>query len=131
MNVLFICTGNTCRSPLAEGYARTVLGLNADSCGLAASLGAPATEQAIAVAKEAGFDLTLHRAKPLTVAAIEQADRIYVMSRTHAEFLGQLFPQLCQKVRVLNIPDPFGGDLKTYRRCLEEIISALEKETWN
>lgn len=130
MNVLFICTGNTCRSPMAEGYAKTVLGLDADSCGLAASMGDPAADNAIAVAKEHGIDLTGHRAKPLTVAAVEAADRIYVMSPSHADFLCRLFPEQSGKVRVLHISDPYGGDLDTYRRCLEEIIAALEKETW-
>lgn len=131
MNVLFICTGNTCRSPMAEGYANAFLGVHAESCGLAASVGTPATDNAIAVAKEKGFDISQHHAQSLTVAAVEAADRIYTMNRSHADFLGQIFPRLCDKVRVMNISDPFGGDIKTYRRCLEEIIAFLEKETWN
>lgn len=131
MNVLFICTGNTCRSPMAEGYARTVLGLDADSCGLAADVGTPAADNAVAVAQEHGVDLTSHHSKPLTKAAVERADRIFVMSPAHALVLGNLFPDANQKIRVLNIADPFGGDLSVYRRTWDQITAALENETWN
>lgn len=131
MKVLFICTGNTCRSPMAEGYARTVLGLDADSCGLAASMGAPAAGNAVAAAGERGIDLTAHRAKPLTRAAAEQAERIFVMSPTHAAVLCDLFPEAHAKIRVLNIADPYGGSPDDYRRCLDEIIAALEQESWS
>lgn len=131
MKLLFICTGNTCRSPLAAGYAKTLAGMEADSCGLAAVSGAAATEQAVAVAQEYGFDLSLHRAKPVTAEAVRWADRIFVMSPQHRVLLTQLFPQAQDKISVLHIADPYGGNVDTYRTCMKQIVTALEKELWN
>ena len=131
MNLLFICTGNTCRSPMAEGIAKTILGQTATSCGLAAMEGAPAADHAIAVAKEHGIDLTAHRATPLTESALNEADRIYVMSQSHADALTRFRPELADKIRVMGISDPFGGSLDTYRQCFNEILAYLEDEPWN
>lgn len=128
MKLLFICTGNTCRSPLAAGYAKTLPGIEADSCGLAAVPNAPATKQAITVACEYGFDLSLHRAKPVTAKTVQWADRIFVMSPQHQTLLTQRFPQAQDKISVLHIADPYGGSVDTYRACMKQMITALEKE---
>lgn len=131
MNVLFICTGNTCRSPMAEGIAKARFGLNAHSCGLSGIAGAPAAGLAITVSAENGIDISGHRSSPLTRELLDKADRVYVMTQDHADFLLQLCPEIEKKLRVMQISDPYGGNLDRYRTCFAQILSALEGEVWN
>jgi protein-tyrosine-phosphatase len=139
--ILFVCTGNTCRSALAEGIARARLGPESgvffESAGLYALEGAPATPHALAVAAEVGVDLRRHRARSVTREMVEGADRIYVMARSHAEALGHMGAELGDRVSLLDpagedIPDPYGGDVAVYHRAREGIAAAVEArlEDW-
>lgn len=134
-NILFVCTGNTCRSPMAACLFSDLLrkaGLShlyqIDSAGLSALDGAPISENAAAALAERGISAKEHRAKQLTRAQIAQADRIYVMTQAHKQAILSAVPDAADKIRVLSISDPYGGDLNTYRRCLDEIAAYLEKE---
>ena len=95
-NVLFVCTGNICRSPLAEVYLRSLIhqGGPADvtisSAGTHAMGGNRTPEEGIETAAHIGLDLESHRAKPLTPELLEQADRIVVMAPEHADFIQSL-----------------------------------------
>jgi protein-tyrosine-phosphatase len=140
-HILFVCTGNTCRSALAEGLARARLGPEPGttfaSAGLYALDGAPATAHALSVAAEVGVDLGAHRARSLSREMVEAADRVYGMTRSHAEALALLGAELADRVALLDpsggdIPDPYGGDLDAYHRARDRIAAAVEArlEEW-
>ncbi len=133
MHILFICTGNTCRSPMAEGILRHLQTANEDwqvlSAGLYPAPGAPANELAQRVAQEHGLDLSAHRSRRLAMPYLEAADYIVTMTEDMAEQIRNGAPEFAEKVQSLgtwsglggDVGDPFGGDIEMYRRCYEEI----------
>ncbi|MCI9273452.1 MAG: low molecular weight phosphatase family protein [Clostridiales bacterium] len=134
MKVLFVCTGNTCRSPMAEGIFRKMTEEHGDgrrfycmSAGLAAVEGEPPTEHAVAVCGEIGVDISKHRSKKISeLGNLEAFDVFAVMTSTHAYVLRQAgVPEYKLYVLPGEIPDPFGGDMNTYRICRERIQGAL------
>jgi protein-tyrosine phosphatase len=150
--ILFVCSGNTCRSPMAEAIARHWLaqklsvtepelekqGISVVSAGSYALPGARAAPQAIAAVKALGADLSQHRSRPLTVELIHQADVIYTMSRNHAQQVVALVPSASQKVAPLDpkgdIEDPIGGDIALYQGLagqFAELIEVRLQETLN
>lgn len=127
MNILFVCTGNTCRSPMAEGYleSKNIDGLSVRSRGLAAN-GEDISENSKAVLAEISIDMTDYISEPLTQSDLLWADKIYCMSLSHKTAVSMFASK--DKVFVLGdgISDPFGSDLKTYRKCRDEIIKAID-----
>ena len=127
--IIFICTGNTCRSPMAEGLFRAhggeeKTGLTAASAGLFTQDGMPASQNAVAAAAELGADITAHRSRMLTPDMAHDAHYLVCMTGAHYDRLCELFPDCADKVFTLlpeDISDPFGGDLETYRRAAAEI----------
>lgn len=123
MKILFICTGNTCRSPMAEGYMKS-MGFDCESRGLAAD-GSKVSNNSAEAMKEIDIDITDHISKQLTKSDIDNFDTIICMSKNHFDYL----TSLGIKCEVLGdgISDPFGGDIDVYRNCRDEIIRALYK----
>lgn len=137
--VLFVCSGNTCRSPMAESIAKKILseklhvtdselekkGITVVSAGSFAMPGARATPQAVQAVKEIGTDLSTHRSRPLTVELIHQADVIFTMGRGHASAVASLVPSATEKTTTLDpkgdIDDPIGGDLQLYQSLAAEM----------
>ena len=126
--ILFVCTGNTCRSPLAAALARSV-GIDAESAGLSARTGDPATPQAVWAAEDFGADLTRHRAKRVTAELLKQADRVYAMTEGHLLALQAAFPAYAGKMRALEpaVPDPYGGDEAVYAQCVKSLRLAMRR----
>lgn len=141
MNLLFVCSGNTCRSPMAEALARKIAerrgikDLNVSSAGTNAWDNVPATDEALLVGMERDIDLTGHRARKLTPAIVSEADLIFVMTPGHIEQVKQLGGR--GKVHVIDeyasgianqgITDPYGGDLEAYRQTADMLEQELEK----
>ena len=128
MNILFVCTGNTCRSPMAEGYLKSkgIKGATVLSRGLACD-GSPVSLNSKKAMAEAGIDISSHISRQITADDINKADKIICLSPSHkAVLLSAGVPE--NKLYILGdgISDPFGGSIETYRRCRDEIFAAID-----
>jgi L-threonylcarbamoyladenylate synthase len=141
-NILFICSGNSCRSPMAAALFRKLLaeklgcepedlrelGYSVHSAGTSAIVGGWASGNAVKVMAEQGIDIADHVCRPVTASMVAEADRIYAMSSSHVRQLTGWDPAIDSKVRLLaenGIVDPIGGDVETYRACAREIEGAI------
>ncbi len=132
MNVLFVCTGNTCRSPMAQAIYEHITGNKAKSGGLGVSSPQPVSEYALAALENMGINGFSHLSYQITPKDVEEADVIYVMTKMHKQILVTVCPEYADKIRLLggerDIADPYGGSLQQYLSCCEEIESCIRRE---
>jgi glycine hydroxymethyltransferase len=139
--ILFICTGNVCRSPMADGLLQHMLRGRNDVQVVSAGLGAPdgstATQAAIEVMAELGIDISSHASQPLNGDLVRQADFIFTMTRQQQDTIQALYPAAAEKTFLVrefeesgaaenkDIADPIGQSIEVYRRTRDQIRDAL------
>jgi protein-tyrosine phosphatase len=147
LHIAFVCTGNTCRSPMAEGLARKLLaerlsvrgdelgqfGFELCSLGVQAASGQPASKHALVVMKEQGVDLSGHESRAAAAEDLSRFEHVYCMTRGHrAALAAALPPGKDRNVELLDpagrdIPDPIGGPREDYERAAEAIAACLQQ----
>ncbi len=146
-NVVFICTGNVCRSPMAEGFYRQLTEsddfIAIGSAGISAFDGQAASGHSVEVMKQENIDISKHESRMLTPEIVDQATHIFGMTCGHRDAVQMMFPESSEKVFVLreflvgsdadfdlDVSDPIGGSLDEYvrtRNLIKEALQSVEK----
>lgn len=150
MNILFVCTGNTCRSPMAEGIFKALLkdnnidNINVSSAGISTFEGDSANEKAIYTLRNKGIDIKSHKSRQITKEIIENSDLILTMTKSHKGMILNALPEYLNKIftikeyvyinnneeltgKNLDIADPYGLDYNIYEKCAAEIEENLKE----
>lgn len=141
MRIIFICTGNTCRSPMAEGILKDFamkadLDITVQSAGIHATSNNVAAKFAIEAMKDIGIDINNHKSDQVNSELLDKTDLVLTMSNSHKKQIISQYPIMKDKVFLLNefafgvnkdIEDPFGAPLRYYEKARDEIYKAIEE----
>ncbi|CFX02729.1 Protein-tyrosine phosphatase/arsenate reductase [Syntrophomonas zehnderi OL-4] len=142
-HILFVCSGNTCRSPMAESLFLQQLKKAGDadivcevqSAGVFAGAGLPASSEAIQVTRELGLNLSTHRSQVLRQDHLDWADLVLTMTDSHRQYILSRFEVPVRKVYTLtefagvgraDVLDPYGAGIDMYRQCLDQLQTLIE-----
>ena len=147
LEIVIVCTGNTCRSPMAEMLLKNKMatandipidqlvqhGIHICSAGIAANNGSPAADQAINVLGKQDLDLTCHSSQPLNYVLANSADLILTLSHSHQQAIVNEWPEFADKTSLLahdgsSVSDPIGGSYEIYQQCATQIDTHLDKQ---
>ncbi len=146
MNILFVCTGNTCRSPMAEGLLKALLqpeeNINVLSGAISTTEGMPASANAVQVMAELEIDISKHISRNINADVLSEADLVLTMTQAHKQaivhYFGDAFELKTQPLLDYvgiggDVADPYGGSVEVYRACRDQLQRAItllyEKET--
>src|SRR6202030_3359978 len=140
-NILFVCTGNVCRSPMAEGIFRHVMKgrreIQVMSAGIGAMEGQPPSPYAVQAVRELGIDISKQRSRQLTADLVQEADYIFGMTHSHVDTVLLLYPHAAEKTFLLrefddtldifekDISDPIGGSYDVYLNTRDQIEQGI------
>lgn len=141
--IVVVCTANICRSPMAEALLRHALdaeeeplrSLKVVSAGVSAYSGEPASANSIKALKSVGIDISQHQSRSISQHLIDQAFVVLGMTRSHLLTLNAYFPESSDRYHLfreflpedstMEIPDPFGADLRAYESCRDSMVEAI------
>ncbi|HWP98369.1 MAG TPA: low molecular weight protein arginine phosphatase [Syntrophomonadaceae bacterium] len=146
MRILFVCSGNTCRSPMAQALLQKILEdrqdkqggkcIEVSSAGMGAFPGQSPSREAVETMRHYDVDLSYHRSRVLDLSILSQADWILTMTRSQCNSLREKYPALRMRIFTMmefagqeagDIEDPFGRSLEIYQACAVQIVTLVEK----